>query len=230
MRPRLRHGWSLSPGEATKLQQELALQVDRNDVFDDVKRVAGIDVGFEKSSGRMVAVVVVLDANTLEPLQITRAAVKPQFPALPGLVAFRELPAIVAALAETEYEPDLLVCSAGGLAHPRRFGLASHLGVLFNAPTIGCTKMRFLGEPVGELAPGRGAMVPLKDGQEVVGSVLRTQDDMKPVYVSVGHRVSLVAAADWILRLTPEYRLPETFRLADHELKRAMRDSRRTSV
>ncbi len=143
----------------------------------------------------------------------------PAFPYVPGLFAFREVPALLAALDKLTVRPDVLVCDGHGLAHPRRFGLASHLGVLTGLPAFGVGKTRLLGDwaPVG---PRRGDRSPLIDAGETVGAVLRTQDGVKPVFVSAGHRMDLAGACDLTLALTPRYRLPETTRAAD----RACRD------
>jgi deoxyribonuclease V len=135
------------------------------------------------------------------------------------LFSFREIPVIIEALAKLGREPELVVCDGQGVAHPRRFGLASHLGVLLDVPTIGCAKTRLLGEALR--APKvRGDREPLVVGEEVVGSVLCTQDQVRPLYVSVGHRISLKTACDWVLKLSPKFRLPETTRTANETVSR----------
>lgn len=181
-----------------------------------VRRVAGVDVAYEKDGDRLFAAVVVLDAHTLEVVDEATCAERARFDYVPGLFSFRELPPVVRCF-EALAAPDLVVCDAHGRAHPRRFGLACHLGVLFDVPAIGCAKTRLVGthEPVAEL---RGSHAALEHEGETVGSVLRTRDGVKPVFVSVGHRVGLATARAWILRLAPRYRLPETTRMADQRV------------
>jgi deoxyribonuclease V len=137
------------------------------------------------------------------------------FPYVPGLLAFREVPWLLAALRDLDARPDVLVCDGYGIAHPRRFGLACHLGVLTGLPSIGVAKTPYVGEHT-EPAAGRGAHTELLDGGETVGRVLRTQDGVRPVFVSVGHGIDLDTASELVLRLAPHHRLPETTRAADH--------------
>lgn len=222
MHPSITHSWDLSESEATRLQRVLASKVTTHDEFAEIGFVAGADVAYAKESETLVSAVVVLDAATLEIVETVTAEDIAQFPYIPGLFSFRELPALAKALARIQQKPDLVVCDGQGIAHPRRFGLASHLGVLFDVPTIGCGKTRLVGK---HQEPGkeRGASEPLIDRGEVVGRVLRTQTGVKPVYVSVGHRISLKTACDWILKLSPKYRLPETTRQADHAVRMALK-------
>ncbi len=213
---RLTHSWSLSEDDARRLQSELAALVVAEDRLPaPVARVAGVDVAYDTASDRMFAAVVVLDAATLTVLETATAEAQASFPYVPGLFSFRELPPLAAALEKLAVAPDLVVCDGQGRAHPRRFGLACHLGVAYDLPTIGCGKTRLLGT-FTEPGPGRGDWAPLIDGNETVGAVLRTQRGVKPLFVSLGHRVSLSTACDWILRLTPHFRLPETTRRANH--------------
>ena len=203
--------WDLSPGEAIALQLGLRSRVDTRDRLGPVRRVAGVDVGFEEGGAVARAAVAVLGPG-LELVDQATSRSPVRFPYLPGLLSFREVPAVLTALAKIG-PPDLLVCDGQGYAHPRRFGLACHLGVETGLPSIGVAKSRLIGEH-GQLPAERGAWRPLVDGGEVVGAVLRTRDGVKPVYVSIGHRISLQTAVDWVLRLTPRYRLPETTRQA----------------
>jgi deoxyribonuclease V len=170
-----------------------------------------------------VAAVVVLDVSDFRIVDSVVVHGEARFPYVPGLFAFRELPALVEALRRLTVVPDMLVCDGQGIAHPRRFGLACHVGVLTGLPTVGVAKT-----PLGhyELPGGRrGDTTQLVDGSDVVGSALRTQPDVKPVFVSVGHRIDLERACAETLRLAPRYRLPETTRAADHLCRHALASS-----
>ncbi|WP_233635946.1 deoxyribonuclease V [Hymenobacter setariae] len=206
--------------QTAELQQQHLRQLVRaqDELPDNVKTVAGVDVAYEKDSNRLVAAVVVLDATSLAVEQVVSHYGEATFPYVPGLFSFRELPAILLALEKLPLQPDLIICDGQGLAHPRRFGLACHLGVVTGIPTIGCAKTRLLGE-YGPLAASRGSYESLVDNGEVIGRAIRTQTGKNPVFVSIGHKVSLDTAADWVLRLAPTYRLPETTRAADHAVK-----------
>jgi deoxyribonuclease V len=218
------HAWDLPIPEAKALQDWLAGEVVTETTFDPaaVETVAGVDVGFRGGMAR--AAVVVLTFPDLKPVDRSLAEVPVRFPYVPGLLALREGPAVLAALEHLTVWPDVFLFDAHGLAHPRRIGLASHLGVILDWPSIGCAKSRLTGihaEPgdtVGEWAP-------LVDGLETVGSVLRTRAGVKPVYVSIGHRVDLGTAIELVLGCTRGYRLPETTRFAhkmasDHDSER----------
>lgn len=221
MKPVINHPWSLTEAEALTLQQDLAAKVVKVDQFQQINFIAGVDVAYAKESDKLIAAVVILDANTLGVIETTTAEDISKFPYIPGLFSFRELPSLIKAFAKLQHKPDLVVCDGQGYAHPRRFGLACHLGVIFDVPTIGCGKTRLLGEfevPDAE----RGAIAPLIDNSEVIGSVLRTQTGINPIYVSIGHRVSLTTATEWVLKLSPKYRLPETTRQADQAVRKAL--------
>jgi deoxyribonuclease V len=215
------HEWQLDQAQALALQAAFAPQVERQDRLGPMRHVAGVDVAYDKHSDCMVAAAVVLDATTLAVVETQIANDVVQFEYIPGLFSFRELPAIARALAMLDTTPDLIVCDGQGIAHPRRFGLACHLGVLFDVPTIGCGKTLLTGH-FDALPKQRGAIAPLLDGDETIGAAVYTQDDTKPVYVSNGHRISLATACNWILRLSPHYRQPETTRAADHAVKLAL--------
>ena len=219
MLPILTHTWSIS--EALQLQKTLATKVTMSDEFNIIQLVAGVDVAYSKESDRLVAAVVILDADTLEVIETVSAEDTSRFPYIPGLFSFRELPPLIKALAKLKNTPDLIVCDGQGYAHPRRFGLACHLGVVFDVPTIGCGKTRLIGE-YKEPDTDRGAAAPLIDNDEIVGNVLRTQTNINPIYVSIGHRISLPTACNWILKLTPKFRLPETTRQADQAVRKAL--------
>lgn len=211
----LAHGWDVTPKEAVAIQQRLRAAVCRYDDFDvrAVRRVAGVDVGFEAGGRRTRAAVVVLSFPGLEPLEQALVRRKTRFPYVPGLLSFRETPAVLAALERLAAAPDLLLCDGQGYAHPRRCGFACHLGLLSGIPAIGVAKTRLIGEH-GPVPDVRGAWVPLCDRGEVIGAVLRTRAGVKPVYVSIGHRIALERAVELVMACTPRYRLPETTRRA----------------
>ncbi|GIH81351.1 endonuclease V [Planobispora longispora] len=181
--------------------------------------VAGVDVAYD--GDRLAAAVAVLDGTTLEVVEEVTVTGRTAFGYVPGLLAFRELPALLDALDRLTVVPELVVCDGYGLAHPRRFGLACHLGVLTGLPSIGVGKTAFVGG-CAEPGPERGSWTDLTLDGDVVGRVLRTRDGVKPVYVSVGHRVDLDTACRNVLRLTPAYRLPETTRVADRLSRAAL--------
>lgn len=211
------HGWPSTPQEAVAIQERLRPMLEL-DVPGPVRprTVAGLDVSYagDGAGTRLAAAVVVLDGTTLRVREESVAVGTAAFPYVPGLFAFRELPTLLDALGDLKTTPDLLVCDGFGVAHPRRFGLACHLGVLTGLPAIGVAKTAFIG---AYEQPGRrrGDASPLLDDGDEVGRVLRTRDDVKPVFVSAGHRTNLDAACQNVLGLTPAYRLPETTRRAD---------------
>lgn len=208
--------------EAIAVQEELRSKVDTTGPGPspaETQYVAGLDVAYDEDN--LAAAIVVLDGQSLT--EVDRAIVlgRTSFPYVPGLFAFREIPALLDALGKLTVTPDLLVCDGQGLAHPRRFGLACHLGVLTGLPTIGIAKTAFVGtySPPGHQ---RGSSADLMLDDEVVGAVVRTRTGVKPVFVSVGHRIDLPTAIAHTLHLTPEYRLPETTRAADHACRQAL--------
>jgi deoxyribonuclease V len=207
------HRWNLTPAEAISLQEKLRHRVIPRDRLGRVRRVAGVDVGFERDGAVTRAAVAVLGFPGLELVDWAVARMPTRFPYVPGLLSFRETPAVLKALAKLKQGPDLLLCDGQGLAHPRRFGFACHLGLLADIPSIGVAKTRLIGEH--EAVPGnRGGWAPLVDRGEVIGAVLRTRPGVKPLFVSVGHRVSLGTAIRWVMACVTRYRLPETTRWA----------------
>lgn len=210
-----RHDWNLTPPEAIALQKQLAAEVETNNRLPvEITTVAGIDLGYVEATNTSRAVVVVLSFPALELVEKAEAILPIQFPYIPGLLSFRETPVAIAALEKLTITPDLILCDGQGLAHPRRFGIACHIGVLTGLTTIGVAKSILVGkfENLGET---RGSTAQLVYKGEQIGAALRTRDGVQPVYVSVGHRISLATATDYVLRCTPKYRLPETTRLAD---------------
>jgi deoxyribonuclease V len=210
----MQHEWPTTVEEAQLVQQRLRERVVARDEFGALRTVAGVDAGYEDEGNTARAVVVVLAYPSLEPLDYTVARRPARFPYIPGFLSFREGPAVIAALEALRVAPDMLICDGQGIAHPRRLGIASHIGVLTGMPAIGCAKSLLVGThpPVPD---ERGAWVPLTHRREQIGAVLRTRPGVKPVYVSIGHRVALPTAIDIVMSCVTKYRLPETTRLAD---------------
>lgn len=213
MRAKLRHSWNLTPSEAIALQHRLRSRVVKLGRPQPVRYVAGTDVGFERGGGITRAAVALLSFPGLELVDHAVARLPTRFPYVPGLLSFREMPALLDAMARLKGLPDLVLCDGHGYAHPRRFGIASHLGVYLGIPSIGVAKSRLVGEH-GQPMQRRGAWVPLRDRGETIGAVLRTRPHTLPVYVSIGHRVSLAVAVRYAMACTTAYRLPETTRWA----------------
>jgi deoxyribonuclease V len=207
------HPWDVTPKVAIAIQQQLRTLVRIGDDFAPPRRVAGVDVGFEENNTITRAAVAVLDFPSLQRVEQAIARVPTSFPYIPGLLSFREVPAVLAALGQLSVLPDMLLCDGQGIAHPRRLGIASHLGVLLDLPTIGVAKSRLVGayEEPGE---EEGCWQPLHDGDELIGCVLRSRTGVKPLYVSPGHRVGFDTARELVLACTTRYRLPETTRWA----------------
>jgi deoxyribonuclease V len=207
------HSWEVTPAEARAIQDRLRHLVIPTDQFQEIRSVAGIDVGFEEGGRITRAAVAVLRFPSLEPVEDRIARRPTSFPYVPGLLSFREIPAVLDALAKADQNPDLLLCDGQGYAHPRRFGLACHLGVATGLPTIGAAKSRLSGEHA-ELGMEKGSQALLLDGDEVIGVALRTRAGVRPMYVSIGHRICLETAVAYVLACTRRYRLPETTRRA----------------
>lgn len=210
------HPWDLSPAEARSIQERLRKEVILHDHLGPITRVAGVDVGFDDQGKTTRAAVAILDFPSLQLQQQAIARVPTRFPYIPGLLSFRELPGVLAALEQLDSLPDLILCDGQGYAHPRRFGIACHLGVLTGLPTIGVGKTRLMGT-YEEPGPNKGDFSPLMDKGEQIGAVLRTRTGVKPLFISVGHRISLPTAIEWVLACTSRYKLPETTRWA-HKL------------
>lgn len=213
MKIRQRHRWDLTPREAMALQSQLAKEIVRRDDFGPIARVAGVDVGFEDNGATTRAAIAVLAFPSLRLETSAIARLPTCFPYVPGLLSFREVPAVLAAIEQLDGLPDLLLCDGQGIAHPRRLGIASHLGLLLDIPSIGVAKTRLIGQH-DEVPNERGAWVPLRDGKETIGAVLRTRQGVKPLFVSPGHRIGLESAVTWVIACLTRYRLPETTRWA----------------
>ncbi|WP_369634832.1 endonuclease V [Nocardia sp. JMUB6875] len=214
--------WPTSPEEAVALQDLLRTRViAHNPRPPEFRTIAGLDSAYD-DSGNVAAAIVVLDATTLETIEVATARGTTDFPYVPGLLAFRELPTTLAALENLTTTPDLFICDSQGLAHPRRFGFACHLGLLTGIPTLGVAKNAWgeFDEPGHE----RGSSSVITIDGDPVGRALRTRTNVKPVFVSVGHLIDLDTACTQVLALTPEYRQPETTRRADHLCRQLLRD------
>lgn len=207
------HKWDVSPKEAIAIQQQLRKQVCIGDRFEQPHCVAGVDVGFEEQGRITRAAVVLLDFPSLELSEYAIARLPTSFPYVPGLLSFREVPAVLAALEKLSRLPDMLLCDGQGIAHPRRLGIAAHLGVLLDRPAIGVAKSRLVGQ-YEEPAQQKGSWQPLRDKGELIGCVLRTRDRVRPLFISPGHRVGFDSARELVLACTTRYRLPETTRWA----------------
>lgn len=215
------HAWDVSPDKARSIQERLAPEVRRTPIQETLGRpvqtVAGIDVSIRGDVAQ--AAVSVLRLPDLDVVEEAVYRCEVPFPYVPGLLSFREMPAILPALEQLDAWPDVLITDSHGLAHPRRFGLACHLGVVVDRPAFGVAKSILTGTPAGALDSEKGATVPLVDADETIGAVLRTRTDVHPVYVSVGHHILLEEAVDLTLRCSPRYKIPETTRHA-HRLSR----------
>jgi deoxyribonuclease V len=222
MELKLVHDWDVTPQQAVALQHSLRERlVLRAPSGLKVSRVAGADISTERGNDTGYGGFVVLDAMSLTPVAQQGSAVTLRFPYVPGLLSFRELPVLAEAWKQLEPVPDLIVFDGQGIAHPRRLGLACHGGLLFGVPSIGCAKSLLVGSH-GSLGEERGATAEIRHRGEVVGMAVRTRRGVSPVYVSPGHLMDLPTAVDWVLRLSPRYREPETTRQA-HRLVNALR-------
>ncbi|MCA9255789.1 MAG: deoxyribonuclease V [Phycisphaerales bacterium] len=219
----LRHRWDLTPKEAVTIQRELAGRVRCVGRPANVRRIAGFDASYIAASESMIAGVVVWDVEHRIVVETAHVVQRCPFPYVPGLLSFREAPAVLDAASLLRSKPDLLMIDGQGLAHPRRFGLACHVGLLLDLPTIGCAKSRLCGEFI-EPGRKRGSSRRLTLQGEIVGKVVRTRDDVRPLFVSVGHRIALVEAERWTLRCAVKYRLPEPTRLAHQYVTKLKRD------
>jgi deoxyribonuclease V len=212
-----RHAWNISPAAAIALQKTLAQEVidDRPLDLNTIKLVAGVDVSVKHEGTRDVsqAAVVVLSYPELKPVETARASLPTPFPYIPGLLSFREGPVLEDAFAQLQHEADVFIFDGMGRAHPRRIGIATHMGLWLQKPTVGCGKTLFVGKYV-EPPDARGAYADLMDKGERIGAILRTREGVKPVFISLGHLIDLASAVELVMRCTTKYRLPEPIRMA----------------
>lgn len=222
MRIRKLHRWKVTPARARQIQMELRRRVIRTDRLPRVRRVAGADVAFDLARGRAFAGVILYSFPELRELERVWAERRLEFPYVPGLLSFREAPALLAAFARLRGQPDVIFVDGHGYAHPRRFGIACHLGVLLGTATVGCAKSLLMGTHA-EPPLAAGKWTPLCDSDETIGAVLRTRTGVKPIYVSQGHRVSLRRAVKLALAVCDGYRIPKPTREADHFVEEVKR-------
>jgi deoxyribonuclease V len=207
------HSWELSPAQAIELQKELSARVIRNGEVLSPGYIAGVDIAAGKKGAEAQAAVVILNYPGLEVAEVGLARGKIEFPYIPGLLSFREIPLILEALGKLTLIPDIIMVDGQGIAHPRRIGLASHLGVLLDIPAIGCAKSRLCGNSE-MLSDEPWSYQYLMDKEEIIGAVLRTRRQVKPLYISIGHKISLKNAIYWVKECCQGYRLPQPTRLA----------------
>jgi deoxyribonuclease V len=208
------------------VQAELAHQVILEDQLPTpISTVLGLDAAYQDRGNLAFAGGALIDVSSGELMQLVSATVEVDFPYVPGLLSFREVPALESALEKLAERPDLVITDGQGIAHPRRFGLACHIGVLYDVPAIGCAKTRLIGQGAMPALP-RGSVTTLMAGGEAVGAILRTQYGVKPVYVSPGHRISLETACKWALELSPLHRIPEPIRIAHQAVGEMKRQTR----
>ena len=214
MKIRKIHPWKTSVKEAIRIQKRLSKKIKRSKVSGPIKVIAGCDASFPKDGNKVLAAVVVLSFPALEVLEIVTAIRKANFPYVPGLLTFREGPALLDCFKKIKIRPQVLFFDGQGIAHPRHMGIATHLGILLDLPTIGCAKSKLFGT-YKEPAPKRGSFSIIKGKQnEILGAVLRTRDDVRPVFVSLGHRMNLEDAIKLTLKVARKYRIPEPLRQA----------------
>jgi deoxyribonuclease V len=218
MKPQVRTRWDLTPRQAMRLQERLRGRVVLEDRFGGIRFVAGADLAFDPVTNLAFAGVIVYRFPELEEVERRMASRKLRFPYVPGLLSFRESPVLLAAFARLRTEPDLLLVDGHGRAHPRLFGIACHIGLLLDKPTIGCAKSLLVGE-FDEPAARAGATAPLILNGERVGMVLRTRENVKPIFVTQGHRVSLPSAVHLVRQCLDGFRIPKPTRQADHYVR-----------
>ena len=228
MRVRELHPWELDPAEARRIQERLRRRILLRPL--DWKRlrfIAGCDAAI--AGEEILAAVVLLESGSLRVEEVAEGTAPLRFPYVPGLLSFREIPALLAAFRALRRRPDAVLCDGQGLAHPRRCGLASHLGLILDLPSVGVAKSRLVGE-AREPGTRRGCSTRIVDRGEVVGRLLRTRDGVRPVHISVGHRVTLDDAVRLVLRTGAGFRLPEPTRLADRRVARSVRERRPAAI
>lgn len=213
MKVKALHSWQLGIAQALDIQAQLAARVSRTSEVDTPRFIAGVDISTGRKQGIATGAVVVVRYPEMKPVEVKTVRQKLSLPYIPGLLSFREAPLVLAACEKLAVTPDLILVDGQGIAHPRRMGLASHLGLFLDIPTIGCAKSRLCGTH-GELGTEPGSYAELMANEEVIGAALRTKLNVKPMYVSIGHKIDLEMAIYWVLECCRGYRIPEPARLA----------------
>lgn len=210
----IKHSWSVTPKQAVQIQKKLASKIIKRGNPKQARFIAGCDIAYDAKTKRCFAAALVFRWPDLELVETAYAIQPVRFPYVPGLLSFREIPALLAAIKKLKLKPDLLIIDGQGIAHPRRIGLASHLGLWLNVPTIGAAKSRLIGEFKD---PGKkaGSQSPLRDKDEIIGAVLRTRSNVRPIFISLGHKIGLREAVNWVLETCRGFRIPEPTRQAD---------------
>jgi len=223
------HSWQVSTAQALEIQQGLAAQVSKRSEVTTPRFIAGVDISVGKEDGMATGAVVILNYPELRVMETKVARGKLDFPYIPGFLSFRESPLTLAACQKLAITPDLILVDGQGIAHPRRLGLASHLGLFLNTPTIGCAKSILCGS---HEAPGAepGSYTEVVDRGEIIGAALRTKLGVKPVYVSIGHKIDLQTAIYWVMNCCRGYRLPEPTRLAHLAAGRNLKPEKETAT
>lgn len=224
----LLHQWTQNPQEAIAIQKRLASQVNRTDQLPTtINYIAGVDIGFEQQNDTTLtrAVIVVLEYPSLKVVDYALHREVTRMPYIPGLLSFREVPAAIAAFQQLKQQPDLIMVDGQGIAHPRRLGVASHLGLWLDKPTIGVAKKRLCGK-YQTVPEHKGSWVPLDDKGETIGAVLRSKDNINPLFISIGHRICLDTAINWVTNCLTKYKLPEPTRQADRLASRRVAEER----
>ena len=217
------HNWNVTVKEAIELQKSLAGQVQVRRFNKKLKTIGGLDCSFTDDKKNIIACVIVLSAKNFEVIETFYVVQPVNFPYIPGLLSFREAPACLAAIEKLSVTPDCFIVDGQGIAHPRRLGIASHLGLFLDVPTIGCAKSRLIGD-FEQPASRKGSTSPLTDKEEIIGSVVRTRSNVKPVFVSVGNKCRLCDAERIVLNCCTKYRLPEPSRLAHQIVTRLKKE------
>lgn len=218
--PPIPHRWNISPAQAVRIQRKFALQIIKTASLRPIHWITGLDAAFSPDGTTCIGVAVTWDVDQRKVIEQSVANSPLAFPYIPGFLSFREAPALLAALKKLKRVPDALMCDGQGIAHPRRFGIACHMGILAGLPAIGCAKSLLVGD-FCEPGSRRGSASPLMDRGERIGTVLRTRDDVKAVFVSIGHMMSLQRAEEIVLTCALQHRLPEPTRFADALSKQA---------
>ncbi len=214
-----KHSWKVSTEEAKRIQLQLKSKLTFHNKIDlsEIQTIAAADISFNRYDDQLYAVVVLLNVPDLNLKAVYSNRAKASFPYIPGFLSFREIPPLLEIFKDLSPMPDILICDGQGIAHPRGFGLASHLGILLDMPSIGCAKSVLVGKYL-EPSAARGSTSPLMYQERQVGAALRTRSGIKPVFVSVGHKLGLEEAVKILLQCSPKYRIPEPLRLAHRKV------------